>query len=101
MGTIIVGKIESGKVKKGQTVLVMPNRVNITYVFQSFEMSLMVSYWLQIYSVRLKLRLFIMKLKKKYLMAFAEITFDCEYGALKKRFGFHQMIYDYYYNCYI
>jgi translation elongation factor EF-1alpha len=28
MGTIVVGKIESGKVKKGQTVLVMPNKVN-------------------------------------------------------------------------
>ena len=45
MGTIVVGKIESGKVKKGQTVLVMPNRVNITYAFNLIEISI-VSYWL-------------------------------------------------------
>jgi translation elongation factor EF-1alpha len=27
MGTIVVGKIESGKIKKGQSVLIMPNKV--------------------------------------------------------------------------
>jgi len=27
MGTIISGKIESGKLKKGQNVIVMPNKV--------------------------------------------------------------------------
>jgi translation elongation factor EF-1alpha len=29
MGTVVIGKIESGMVKKGQTVLVMPNKVFI------------------------------------------------------------------------
>lgn len=28
MGTIISGKIESGKVQKGQTIVIMPNRIN-------------------------------------------------------------------------
>lgn len=27
MGTIVVGKIESGKVSKGQSVIIMPNKV--------------------------------------------------------------------------
>jgi len=27
MGTIAVGKIESGKIKKGQSVIIMPNKV--------------------------------------------------------------------------
>ena len=27
MGTIVIGKIESGWVKKGQTVMIMPNKV--------------------------------------------------------------------------
>jgi translation elongation factor EF-1alpha len=27
MGTVVIGKIESGMVKKGQTVMVMPNKV--------------------------------------------------------------------------
>ena len=29
MGTVVIGKIESGKVRKGQSVLIMPNRVYI------------------------------------------------------------------------
>lgn len=28
MGTVVVGKVESGIVRKGQTVLVMPNKVS-------------------------------------------------------------------------
>jgi translation elongation factor EF-1alpha len=28
MGTIVVGKVEAGHVKKGQQVVVMPNKVN-------------------------------------------------------------------------
>jgi peptide chain release factor subunit 3 len=28
MGTMVMGKIESGRVKKGDTVLVMPNKVS-------------------------------------------------------------------------
>lgn len=30
MGTIVVGKIESGKIKKGKNVILMPNRVGRT-----------------------------------------------------------------------
>ena len=29
MGTVVIGKIESGKVKKGQKVLIMPNKVTV------------------------------------------------------------------------
>lgn len=32
MGTIIIGKVESGIVVKGQTVTVMPNRVGFVVV---------------------------------------------------------------------
>jgi len=28
MGTMVMGKIESGRVKKGDTILVMPNKVS-------------------------------------------------------------------------
>lgn len=28
MGTIVVGKIEAGHLKKGQAVILMPNKVN-------------------------------------------------------------------------
>ena len=27
MGTVVIGKIESGQVNKGQTVMIMPNKV--------------------------------------------------------------------------
>lgn len=29
MGTVVMGKVESGSVKKGQSLLVMPNRVSL------------------------------------------------------------------------
>lgn len=28
MGTVVVGKVESGKLKKGQSLLLMPNKVS-------------------------------------------------------------------------
>lgn len=31
MGTIVVGKVESGKVTKGQSVMIMPNKVFNTF----------------------------------------------------------------------
>ena len=39
MGTIVVGKIESGKVKRGDTVVVMPNKnqVEITAIYAESE----------------------------------------------------------------
>ncbi|CAG8478337.1 9189_t:CDS:10 [Ambispora gerdemannii] len=39
MGTVVVGKIESGKVSKGQTVLIMPNRraVEVSLVYNELE----------------------------------------------------------------
>ena len=30
MGTVVIGKVESGRCNKGDTLLVMPNRVSIT-----------------------------------------------------------------------
>lgn len=30
MGTVVMGKVESGSAKKGQSLLVMPNRVSIS-----------------------------------------------------------------------
>lgn len=38
MGTVVVGKVESGRLKKGQNLLLMPNKVSssrITYQDQS------------------------------------------------------------------
>ena len=32
MGTIVIGKVESGGTKKGDQLLVMPNRVRFVYV---------------------------------------------------------------------
>ena len=29
MGTIVIGKVESGGAKKGETLLIMPNKVSI------------------------------------------------------------------------
>lgn len=29
MGTVVMGKVESGEMKKGQSLLLMPNRVSI------------------------------------------------------------------------
>ncbi|CAG8717010.1 7895_t:CDS:2, partial [Scutellospora calospora] len=39
MGTIIVGKVESGTVKKGESVLIMPNKrvVEISAVYNELE----------------------------------------------------------------
>ncbi|CAG8505755.1 544_t:CDS:10 [Paraglomus occultum] len=39
MGTVVVGKIESGRVKKGQTVLIMPNKraVEVVSVYNEIE----------------------------------------------------------------
>jgi len=34
MGTVVMGKVEAGEAKKGQSLLVMPNRVRI-YFFVS------------------------------------------------------------------
>lgn len=32
MGTMVMGKIESGRVKKGDTILVMPNKVSSKFL---------------------------------------------------------------------
>lgn len=48
MGTVVMGKVESGFAKKGQSLLVMPNRVSGTFVdfpcmqFSHFSRSLFV-----------------------------------------------------------
>ena len=31
MGTIVIGKVESGGAKKGETLLIMPNKVGIDW----------------------------------------------------------------------
>lgn len=31
MGTVVMGKVEAGEAKKGQSLLVMPNRVSIVH----------------------------------------------------------------------
>lgn len=33
MGTVVMGKVEAGEAKKGQSLLVMPNRVCIYFSF--------------------------------------------------------------------
>lgn len=33
MGTVVMGKVEAGEAKKGQSLLVMPNRVCIAFLF--------------------------------------------------------------------
>lgn len=35
MGTVVMGKVESGIAKKGQNLLVMPNRVSCMHAFHS------------------------------------------------------------------
>lgn len=35
MGTFIMGKVEAGEAKKGQTLLVMPNRVSPSFLYYS------------------------------------------------------------------
>lgn len=35
MGTIVVGKIEAGHIKKGQSVILMPNKVKKIYLKKS------------------------------------------------------------------
>jgi translation elongation factor EF-1alpha len=39
MGTIVVGKIEAGHIKKGQQVFIMPNKVNHSTVPQQRNLS--------------------------------------------------------------
>ncbi len=34
MGTVVIGKVESGKCSKGDTLIVMPNRVSFRVVDQ-------------------------------------------------------------------
>ena len=36
MGTIVIGKVESGGAKKGETLLIMPNKVGIGWPANSF-----------------------------------------------------------------
>ena len=36
MGTIVIGKVESGGAKKGETLLIMPNKVGIAMACQQF-----------------------------------------------------------------
>jgi len=56
MGTVVVGKVESGKVKKGQPVLIMPNRrtVEISAIYD--ELDLEIDYGICGDNVRLRLR---------------------------------------------
>ena len=42
MGTVVTGKIESGRVRKGQTILIMPNKVII--LFSRFGQLLVLSW---------------------------------------------------------
>lgn len=32
MGTVVMGKVESGEMKKGQSLIIMPNRVSFIYI---------------------------------------------------------------------
>lgn len=36
LGAIVVGKIETGRVKKGDSLLLMPNKVSVSVVKMSF-----------------------------------------------------------------
>lgn len=41
MGTVVMGKVEAGEAKKGQSLLVMPNRVCIfTFAVELYEYDL-------------------------------------------------------------
>lgn len=40
MGTVVMGKVESGEARKGQSLLLMPNRVRIQIVTQSMKIKL-------------------------------------------------------------
>ena len=33
MGTVVLGKVEAGEARKGQTLLVLPNKVNKTILY--------------------------------------------------------------------
>ena len=37
MGTVVIGKVESGRCNKGDTLLVMPNRVSIIYIIKNVK----------------------------------------------------------------
>lgn len=39
MGTVVVGKVESGRIKKGDNVLLMPNKVSPSFVLSSQQTS--------------------------------------------------------------
>lgn len=38
MGTVVMGKVEAGEAKKGQSLLVMPNRVCISFLFMKLNL---------------------------------------------------------------
>lgn len=40
MGTVVLGKLESGSISKGQQLVMMPNKVRINNVLFSFRFSL-------------------------------------------------------------
>jgi len=46
MGTVVIGKVESGKCQKGDLLLVMPNRVRL---LQHFIRSLLIFYDLSLF----------------------------------------------------
>jgi translation elongation factor EF-1alpha len=85
MGTVVVGKIESGKIKRGQNVLIMPNKVIIyssNWIFISLVFADGLHY--NFLSVLLKSVLSIMKPKMKLSMPSVVILSDCALRALKK-----------------
>ena len=41
MGTMVIGKVESGSVGKGSTLIVMPNRVSLCAVFPAPQYTLL------------------------------------------------------------
>jgi translation elongation factor EF-1alpha len=43
MGTVVMGKVESGKCSKGQTLAIYPNRVSFNLSYSEFNVLLLVS----------------------------------------------------------
>jgi hypothetical protein len=85
MGTIVVGKIESGKVSKGQSVIIMPNKVlNIFKDISNYIFHCLYSFIKN--SVSSKYLQFIMSSKMKYPPVIVAITFGYDLRVLKKRF---------------
>ncbi|KAG8966682.1 translation termination factor GTPase eRF3 [Tulasnella sp. 419] len=56
MGTVVVGKIESGRLRKGDTLLLMPNKVTVEVAAINNEMEEEVPYALSGDNVRIRLR---------------------------------------------